>query len=235
MIDFIQKNQKIILFVGCTALLFLAFYGFSSLSKKKSPHPFVIKKVSTPLKQVALTFDDGPHPQYTEAVLNILKKENIKATFFMLGKQIELFPHIAKRVLDDGHTVGNHSFAHLDYSLYPKAAIKKDIQKSNRIFKEYLSIEPIYFRPPFGRVSTENLSILKSHFKHVIKWSIDTRDWDKETSKKNMVKHIGENVEPGSIIIFHDTHRYTPQELPIIIQELKNRGYKMVTVSDLIK
>jgi len=198
-------------------------------------YPFIVKKGKPRSKQIALTFDDGPHPRHTDYVLDILASENIKATFFLLGRNIEMFPELAKKIKKNGHELGNHSFTHRNFHHLNQVEIMEEIKASQYQFYKVFGTFPIYFRPPYGNINRRDLPLAKRYFHRVIKWSIDTNDWRKSADPKAIKKLILNKVRPGSIILFHEKHIRSLGNLDEIITSLKNEGYEFVPVSTFLQ
>lgn len=193
----------------------------------------VFGNTSNAHKKIALTFDDGPHPTYTKQILAILKEHQIKATFYMVGKQVNRFPEIAQLVQRNGHEIGNHSYHHIDYSKIKLNQILTDIYDSQMIFYEVLNIFPETFRPPYGRIKTKHKHYIKRFFDKIVLWDIDTRDWDVHTTPNQIINDVTNKLSKNSIILMHDTNRNVLNSLPKLIRMAKKQGYKFVRVSDL--
>ena len=193
--------------------------------KTTAHHDTIITK-----KYVALTFDDGPDQTTTPLLLDILKSKNIRATFFMIGKNAQQFPDIVKRVYDEWNMIGNHTRDHRDLTKLSSGEVKNEIQKTQEIINKITRYTPILFRPPYGM---QNWTILHISKLAAIQWSLDSEDW-KLPSSETMVQHIMENVHIGSIVLMHDTLSWTIQALPSIIDALQKSGYTMVTVGKLL-
>lgn len=196
----------------------------------------VYRAAITDKKQIALTFDDGPHPGRTPEILDILERYNIKATFFLIGENVEYYPDIVKREIASGHEVGNHTYSHATLNQLTEVEIEEEILKfENALFK--LTDYPLYLiRPPCG-VLGENLksTVGKSNYK-IILWSIDTRDWA-HTSVDDICNNIISNAKSGDIILMHDYitgTSPTPKVLEKIIPILLEDGFEFVTVSELL-
>jgi len=196
--------------------------------------PFVVHQINTQDKVVALTFDDGPNDRYTTKFLKILEKEKIKATFFLVGKKINKSPGVAKKIKLAGHEIGNHSYAHLDYTKLPPTKIEDDITKSQIVFYKKLGILPLIFRPPYGRLRKRDHTTVSKYFLKVVNWSLDTRDWEPTTTNGIVKDRILTYLKPGSIIICHDNNKHSLETLPDIIREVKKRGYRFVTITELL-
>jgi len=190
-------------------------------------------------KLVALTFDDGPDGKYTPQVLELLKKYKIKATFFLVGPQVEKYPDTVKQIVDEGHSIGNHTWSHKDMTKLTKKAQGEEIDKTqNAIFKA-AGIKPHLMRAPFGALSDTLLETLADReMKHVY-WTVDTKDWA-GTSVAEMRKNVLAHTRSGGILLMHtfggrkNALDHTVKLLPLIIGDLSKKGYKFVTVDELI-
>jgi len=191
-----------------------------------------VDKPSEKKKIVALTFDDGPDTRYTTAILDILKEKSIKATFFLVGQQVAKHPEIAKRIVDEGHVIGNHSYNHKDLSKLTKDQIISEMTTTDDMIKEAVGFTPTLFRAPYGAVSDTLKNVLKTNGRELIGWNVDTRDWA-GTSIASMRKMIKHETKPGSTILMHSfgsKHiKNTVEMLPDVIQDLEDMGYSFVT------
>ena len=190
-------------------------------------------------KQIALTFDDGPCEKYTPEILEILKNNNVKATFFVIGKNAEKNPEILKKVYNDGHEIGNHTYSHPNLRFIKNEQFADEISRTQSIITEITGYTPTLFRPPGGYLSNSIVDKITSNNCKTVLWSWrqDTMDW-KSPSVEFVTTTVLSNIQDGDIILFHDCvlgKSPTPEALKIIIPELKNRGYEFVTVSELAK
>ena len=184
--------------------------------------------------KVAITFDDGPNPHYTNRILAVLDAHDVPATFFMVGQHIKRFPDIAKAVQAAGHELANHSYHHLDYSKLSAEEILRDVYESQMMFYEVLGEFPLYFRPPYGRLRKDSLPYLGRYYDKVINWSVDTRDWSAKTSDSDIMQVVKSKLLSGSIILFHDNNPKTLRTLPKVIRYIKQNGYQIVPVSEVL-
>lgn len=185
-------------------------------------------------KGIALTFDDGPDPDITPQILNLLNKENIKATFFVIGNQINNYPEIIKKIDANGHTLGNHSFSHDKKLTYlPTSKLKDDIAKCSNAIKQHINKNPLFFRPPFGITTPRYKRALQQLKLKSIGWNIRTFDTQAKDSNK-LYNNIINQIKDGSIILFHDTQQITLEVLPKIISYCKDNGINIVALPDLI-
>jgi peptidoglycan-N-acetylglucosamine deacetylase len=191
-----------------------------------------------PLKPVALTFDDGPWPKVTSQVLDTLKKQKVKATFFVVGKQVQQYPQLVKQVVADGHAIGNHSWNH-QYHHYDSAAASGEIDKTSSLVYKLTGVKTALFRPPAGILTNGLVSYAHQEKYAVIMWSVDSRDWRSQYGTiQAWVNSIVKDVQPGGIILLHDgggDRSRTIKALPQLITELKKRGYQFVTVPQLLE
>lgn len=189
-----------------------------------------IEQVDPNKKKVALTFDDGPHPKFTPQVLDILKQYNARATFFMLGNRVTPNGAIVKRVVEEGHGIGSHSWGHPKFTTLNEYGVKQQIKLTQDAFLAQTGKQPFYVRVPFGRYNQE---IQKWIGMPLIQWSVDPEDW-KSRSPQKIATHVLENVKDGSIVVLHDIHGATIQALPAILKGLTDMGYECVTVESLL-
>jgi peptidoglycan/xylan/chitin deacetylase (PgdA/CDA1 family) len=187
--------------------------------------------------KIALTFDDGPVDKTLE-ILDILKEENVSATFFVIGRNVIENPRIFEKLIESGNEIGSHSYNHLKLNLKSRGIIKKEIEANDFLFKEY-GISTNLFRPTSGFVDLLVDSETKRLGKKIVLWDVDPKDW-KNPGVEKVVQNVLENVRNGSIILFHDYADYEKREmndtfkaLRILIPELKKK-YKLVTVSELL-
>lgn len=190
-------------------------------------------------KQIALTFDDGPDNKYTPKILDILKKNQIKATFFLVGEHAERYPDTVKRIAEEGHIIGNHTWDHQDLAKLPPESIHNEIAKTDEMIKKITGQSPSLFRAPYGAVNEQVKSDAASSGHMLIGWSVDTMDWDGKTVQQIMAA-VKKEAAPGAIILQHSSGgkkgnlNNTVEALPQIIAYLKNNGYSFVTVPELL-
>lgn len=186
-------------------------------------------------KQVALTFDDGPDGVITPKILDVLKEKNVKASFFFIGKSVSLFPEVVKRAYKDGNLVLNHSLTHADLSNKNAKDIQGEIKGTEDKIFSLINKRPAIIRPPYGALTQNSIDeIEKTNYKMVI-WSIDTLDWSQKESS-NITNNVLNNVRNGDIILMHSNgdKKATLEALPAIIEGLEKKGYKIVTLDELL-
>ncbi|MED6303283.1 MAG: polysaccharide deacetylase family protein [Bacteroidota bacterium] len=190
----------------------LLTYLFSSL----------IWKIPNDNKTVYLTFDDGPTEKVTRKILEVLKNEKVKASFFCVGKNVEKYPDLFACIKAEGHAVGNHTNTHLNGWKTNKKQYLEDVEEADKLIKSNL------FRPPYGKLNWRSKRDLQRKYK-IVMWDVAGGDFDQYLSIKDVVKNIINNVNPGSIVVLHDNQKFmakTVEALPIIIKELKAKKYR---------
>lgn len=186
--------------------------------------------------KIALTFDDGPHPRLTPEILSILKKYDVRATFFLVGENVRNYPELVGQILADGHEIGNHTDTHGKVSELSFFEMKKEFEICESSIYEIAEYKTKLLRPPEGYLDSKIKAISKELDYNVILWNVDTRDWAHE-SPERICQNITDHVSGGSIILMHDYISYnspTPKALELFLPILLEKGYKPVVVSDLI-
>lgn len=189
--------------------------------------------------KVALSFDDGPDNNYTVEILDILKKHKVPATFFVIGSRCELYPEVVKRMVKEGHLLGNHTWSHPNIIKLSNQEALKEVTKADKIIKRYAGYSPILFRSPYGSLDREKVELFRDKGYKLISWNIDSLDW-KGLSAAEVKTNILENLQQGSIILQHSAGgpgedlSGTVKALDDIIRVLKKDGYKFVTVDELL-
>lgn len=217
--------------------------GTESAGRKpehNKPFPRALYYSGLPSKRLAaLTFDDGPDTNYTPQILDILRKEGVKATFFIVGVRAQQHPDAVKRIKAEGHAIGNHSWDHPDLDKLNSAQIKDELDKTERILDTIVGYNPGIFRPPYGAADTKVIQQVASMGYKIIDWSVDTRDWA-GTPTTQIMNYVKEEFHPGGIILQHcaggkgEDLSNTVKALPEIISLLKGQGYGFVTVPQLL-
>ncbi len=194
-------------------------------------------------KLVALTFDDGPYGTSTQQVLDILKKEQVHATFFLLGKNTLEYPGLAREIVQDGHMVGNHTFDHpKNLSTMSTAGVISELSRTEDIIASTTGVHATLFRAPYGKLNKKLRTLIRQQGYTLVPWNVDPRDWDyKHSSSSAIENHILTHLKNHMNIILHDgrdTHVGYPRDnmttaLPLIIEGLKQRGYTFVTADKL--
>lgn len=180
-------------------------------------------------KCVALTFDDGPGP-YTRHLLTTLRKHHVHATFFLIGKRVKHWGSVARAEVAQGNEICGHSWSHKDLGEMSHAAIRRDTQKVIKTIHKATGVTITCMRPPYGALTAKQAKAtgLKNYL-----WDVDTLDW-KTLNTKKTIKAATRHIRPGSIIIMHDIHKSTVNGVPKIIKKLKHKGFRLVTVDQLL-
>ena len=197
----------------------------------------VFCRSQTQNKKIALTFDDRPHPRFTEQILEILDEYGVTATFFIIGINAERYPDALRKIYDSGCEIGNHTYSHIRIKNLSASEIRAEIEKCEEALHNLLGIRPVLFRPPEGLMPPGLCDILSTKDYHTILWSIDTLDWA-HTPVNEIVRLIKTQLRGGDIILMHDYvsgKNTTLDALRLFIPQLLQEGYEFVTVSELIK
>ncbi len=184
---------------------------------------------------VALTFDDGPWPLHTQQVLEILEREDVKATFFMLGKQVRRNRAMAVRVAEEGHLVGNHSLSHVYLSNASPEVVRSEIENAQDEIEKTIGVRPTWYRPAGGVVSPPVWAQTRASKVRLVKWTVDPQDY-RAKSPVMLARNVIDATRPGSIVLLHDgggDRTVTVKALTTIIRELKSRGYTFVTLDEM--
>jgi len=183
---------------------------------------------------IAMTFDDGPHPQNTPRLLDILAKRNIKATFYVIGRSVNLYPGVLRRTVAEGHEIGNHSQTHRLLSKLGDAEVRKEMQQCQDAIGRAAGVRPRTMRPPYGGLLQRQRTMIHDEFGYpTILWSVDPLDW-KRPGASVIASRILANTTAGGIVLAHDLHSQTVDAMPATLDGLLKKGFKFVTVSQLI-
>lgn len=190
----------------------------------------------TPLEKVALTFDDGPDHTNTPKILDILKEEKVVATFFVLGQKVEWYPEITQRIFEEGHLIANHSRTHVELStLTNENIINNELAPTSAAIEKITGYYPKIMRPPYGSLRSDSVQFLRQAGWHIVRWSLDTFDWDRNLNKpEKIVQRIEANHHPNAIILMHCNGPETVEALPSVIETLRALGYDFVNISELL-
>ncbi|MGO4547576.1 N-acetylmuramoyl-L-alanine amidase [Paenibacillus sp. 2TAB23] len=186
-------------------------------------------------KQVALTFDDGPDTEITSEILDILKENEIKATFFIMGKQAKAHPEMVKRIVKEGHVIANHSWSHPNFNKLTIEESLKQIKDTQDQLEAISGLRPLLFRPPYGELNEERVQAVHELNMAVVNWSVDTMDWSGNTAS-DILKIVDKQMYPGGIVLQHSTGKRenTVEALELMIPQLRDKGYTFVTVSEML-
>lgn len=214
----ISSYMKLVIYLSAFCLLFT--------STTKNTRKDAVATVSE-TKKVAITFDDGPHSIYTEMLLDGLKERDVVATFFVIGVNVEGNEDVLKRISDEGHLIGNHTYSHENICDCSQNQLDDEISKTNILIKKVTGKDVKYIRPPYGDCKEKTINNMT-----VVLWNVDPRDWC-ITDEDQVVKSIVDNVSDGDIILLHDIFKSSVNAALKTIDILKEQGYEFVTVEEL--
>jgi len=242
-----MKNnyKKIIIFltitvaiIGLGIAVFTIFFDQAVIVRKGT-----VYRIDEAEKVVALTFDDGPSPIWTPKILDELKKAGVKATFFMLGKHVEKYPQIARRVAEEGHEIENHSYDHHVLIAYTLDHLEQEIRSTERVIQKATGRTTKYFRPPKAWLTDKEKKKIEGMGYKIVLWTLNSKDWV-TFDDKYIVKYIVRHISPGDIILFHDSggvfnveggdRHETVRTISILVERLREKGYKFVTITELL-
>jgi len=190
----------------------------------------VMGSVEEGKKKIALTFDDGPHPHYTEQLLDGLKERDVKVTFFVTGEHASLHPDVIARMREDGHVIGNHTYSHMQLNRTNREEFKEELLRTNEVLEAITGEEVVYVRPPYGswdKKLEEELNMFP------VLWTIDPLDWCSDNVDSITGKVVSKAKE-NDIILMHDYYPTTVTAAFQIIDDLQKKGYEFVTVEEIL-
>jgi peptidoglycan/xylan/chitin deacetylase (PgdA/CDA1 family) len=193
-------------------------------------------------KLVSFTFDDGPHPDYTPQLLDLLKKHNVKGSFFVLGSKAEQYPELISRMHQEGHLIGIHNYKHYSNILMTPRQVRRQVNQSTDIVERITKVRPIFYRPPWGLLNLFDFFILRNF--HIVLWSVMAEDWKNRGGSLKIKKKILRKLQGGNIYLLHDSGDTwgadpdapvnTLHALEEILDQVKRRGYTCVRVDRLL-
>ena len=199
-------------------------------------YPIRIWAFSISEKKVYLTFDDGPHPEITPWVLDLLKTHNAKATFFCIGDNVAKHPEVFRRIIEEGHTVGNHTYHHLNGWKTATETYLNDVRKTQESFKNHgvtggsSKIKNALFRPPYGKMTGQQAKLLQKQGYDIVMWHLISYDFDHSLSEEKCLNNVLNNFRNGSIVIFHDSlkaEKNLRYALPRVLEHMRAEGYTL--------
>lgn len=207
--------------------------------KRKFPTVFMTNG-SRDQKKVALTFDDAPDPRFTPAILDVLAQYEVCATFFVVGDRAAKHPELVARIMREGHIIGNHSFNHSVFSTLSMYQFEQQIWRTDGIIQKIVGVSPTLIRPPYGELLFKQVSWGKENGFTIVNWDVDSEDWKKNPSSARVLANIKRTLQPGSIVLQHagggegQDLSGTIEALPILIEQLQDKGYDLVTLPELL-
>lgn len=183
---------------------------------------------------IAMTFDDGPSEKLTPKLLDLLAAHHMKATFFVVGENVAAYPEIVKRAAREGHEIANHSWSHPNLGKMSDEGVRNELRKTDDAIKAAIGARPTLMRPPYGSLTARQKNWVHDEFGYrIIIWDVDPLDW-KRPGPSVVRERIVRETHPGSIILSHDIHPPTIEAMPSTFDELEAKGFKFVTVSELL-
>lgn len=238
-----RKLFKIVIFILSVIVIVLSTNETQAdLHKKRNKIGVIYWHGDVNQNKIALTFDDGPNEPYTSQILDILNTFNIKATFFLIGKNVETYQETTKRIVKEGHVIGNHTYSHPDLRFKPKSQIEYQIKKIEEAILNATGIKPYLFRPPYGVYNPRVLAVAEKMSYVTVKWSVSGSNGGNEIKSDKILKKVLKGTKNGSIILLHDGNRLIKKAdrnqivkaLPLIIKSLQEKGYQFVTIPQLL-
>ncbi len=191
-------------------------------------------RVRTSRKVVAITFDDGPHPENTPRLLDMLKARKVKATFYVVGNMVKYSPQLLRRMIEEGHEIGNHTVKHNMLSRMSDEALLAELRAAHDQIVEASGVAPMTMRPPGGAIKKEQKELMLRELGYpTILWSVDPEDW-KRPGPAVVASRLVNGAAPGGILLVHDLHKPTVDAMPDTLDRLLAMGYEFVTVTELI-
>lgn len=225
----------IILGVG----LFTAFFDQAVIVRRGT-----IYRIGGTEKIVALTFDDGPSAEWTPQVLDALKLANAKATFFIIGEHVQRHPEVTRRIVEEGHAIGSHTYDHHVLVYYTMEELERELDKNDQVIRKATGVSTKLFRPPKAWLTGREKKKLKEMGYQIILWTLNSKDWV-SFNYRTTVKYLTRRVKPGDIILFHDgggvftteggDRGSTVKVIPLLAGQLKEKGFRFVTVNELLE
>ena len=232
--------RKKYVLIALLAALALLIFGSYMLSRSRTFQLFgeIIPRVNTSQKIIALTFDDGPTPEVIDEILGSLRERNTKATFFVTGAELESNPELGRRVVSEGHELGNHSYSHKTMVLKTPSFIREEIERTDQLIRSSGYQGPIHFRPPYSKKLLLLPWYLSKTNRKTIMCDIEPDSYEEVAADADrIVEHVLARARPGSIILLHVWYKSRATSLkavPAIIDGLRQKGYEFKTVSELI-
>lgn len=223
------------LFFLFPVVVYFTIVGIKSSQISSGFHLSAICSGPANQKEIAITFDDGPHEEITPEVLKVLNEYNVRATFFCIGKHIKGNETTLVRMKREGHIIGNHTFSHAYlFDFFPATIVKKELDKTNETIHRIINKTPRFFRPPYGVTNPAISKAVKKSDFDVIGWNVRSLDTVIKDESK-IFKRVTENLKGGDIVLFHDSNRRVVQVLQSFLKFTSQNGFKIVGLDELIK
>jgi len=227
-------NMQYIWLFAALAVIYIYLLVMGSVKICAGFYIKVLCHGGTSKKLVALTFDDGPDPDQTPRILEILEKHQVRATFFVIGRKAEDEEDLLRNIFSAGHTIGNHSYSHaLFFDLFGRKKMEQDLLRANNVIEKVSANKPVLFRPPFGVTNPIVAKVVKKLGYHAIGWSVKSLDTVLKNPDK-IVERINDRLHPGAVILMHDDREMTVKVLEEVILKIKKEGYRFVGVEEMM-
>jgi len=232
--------RRLLISLGIVFIMLASLLGAWQLSKSRSFQFYggLITRLETPAPIVALTFDDGPNPQGTDLTLAILDSLEVRATFFVTGQELEKHPDLGRRIVEAGHALGNHSYSHRQMVLRSTTFVRREIERTDSLIRAAGWQGRIPFRPPYGKRLLVLPRYLHRVDRNTVLWDVEPESYPEvASSAERIAAHVVERVRPGSIVLLHVMYpscEESRRALPKIVEGLRARGYRFVTVEELL-
>lgn len=198
------------------------------------PGRVVLRGPRGPVRAIALTFDDGPHPENTPALLDSFERAGVRVTFFLIGQAAEKHPALARRIVAAGHQIANHGYSHLNARKVPTARYVSDIERGHDALQQVLGTRlERCTRPPYGVLTLPSLAALLRRGHKLVLWSVDSLDYSLDSAQALLQGVLSRSFEPGDIVLAHDDYAHTVEAMDGILRSFKARGLALLTVSEL--
>jgi peptidoglycan/xylan/chitin deacetylase (PgdA/CDA1 family) len=187
-------------------------------------------------RRISLTFDDGPDPVRTPALLDALAELDVKATFFLVGKQVKAHPEIVRRMVREGHEIGNHTYSHRYLPLARSRSVRAELAATDQVLEQVTGKIPTLARPPYGGRSPRNVQAFQRAGKQLVTWDVNSNDW-KGAPAEDVARRVVERTRAGSIVLLHEAREggeVTIDAVKMIVPELRARGFELATISGLL-
>ncbi|HHV96431.1 MAG TPA: polysaccharide deacetylase family protein [Clostridiaceae bacterium] len=236
---YVFKLKNVIICISLVILCTIIFSligitGIKAIGVAAISRDLPIYSVETKEKKASITFDCAWGADDIPSILDTLEKENVKATFFIVGLWAEKFPETVKLIANKGHDIANHSYSHIRLGAVDNQRIKEEIVKCNQVLEKLTGNKVELFRAPYGDYNNSVVAIARKEGCYTIQWNLDSLDWRPNITQEEIINRVTKRIEPGSIILFHNDTPHTAKLLPAIIATLKKEGYSFVPVSELI-
>ena len=219
--------------VTLAAVVFSGSIVESAMSTTAATRSLPIYSVQRNDNKASVSFDAAWGNEDTQQIIDILAKYDVKATFFVVGEWVDKYPESVKALADAGHEIMNHSNTHPHMTKLSKEKMKEELTECNNKIEAVTGVKPTLFRAPFGDYNNEVIQTIRECGCYTIQWDVDSLDW-KDLSAGEITKRVTERLAPGSIVLFHNAAKNTPEALPLILTMVREEGYTLVPISQLI-